>query len=74
MILFVTILDFLFVIIFSFCDKKVLFSRIPGLNITPSYHIAPFCDYLISKYARRIFKKNRIEKQYIFVNTHNKTH
>lgn len=55
MILFVTILDFLFVIIFSFCDKKVLFSRIPGLNITPSYHIAPFCDYLISKYARRIF-------------------
>lgn len=55
MILFVTILDFLFVKIFSFCDKKVLSSRIPRLNITQSYHIGPFCDFLISKYARRIF-------------------
>lgn len=74
MIVFIAILDFLFVKIFSFRAKKVLFSRIPHLNVIQSYHIAPFCDYLISKYARRIFKKNRIEKQYIFVNTHNKTH
>lgn len=55
MIVFIAILDFLFVKIFSFRDKKVLFSRIPRLNIIPSYHIAPFCDDLISKYARRIF-------------------
>lgn len=56
MILFVAILDFIFIIEFSFCDKKVPFSRISNLSMVSNYHIVPFCDYLILKPATKTQK------------------
>lgn len=56
MILFVAILNFLFVIGFSFCDKKVPFSRIPAHSMASDHHIVSFCDYLIPKPAAKTQK------------------
>lgn len=56
MILFVAILNFLFVIGFSFRDKKVPFLRIPAPIMASGYHNVPFYDYLILKPATKTQK------------------